>query len=93
MPVTAFYGELLLLLAETHSGLQTMVDTRSVGDDEGWSVISLSLLDGVHVLNRACTHGHLSHIYIAIAHCHHSEILLADLLSARCELGDCACRS
>ncbi len=34
VPVSAIDGELLLLLAQTHSGLETVVDTRSVGDDQ-----------------------------------------------------------
>ena len=81
MPVTAFYCKFLLPLAQAHTGLQTMVDTRCVSDDERWSIVSLSLLDDVHVLNRACTHSHLGYIDITIGHCHHSEVLLADFLS------------
>ena len=34
VPVAAFDCELLFFLAETHAGLETVVDTRSVGDDE-----------------------------------------------------------
>ena len=93
MPVTAFYGKFLFLLAQTHSGFQTMVDTRRVGDDEGWSVVGLRLLYGVEVLCRACSHGYLCDIDIAVAYRHHSKVLLADLLAACGKLGDCAGRS
>ena len=34
VPVTALDSEFLLLLAQTHAGLQTMVDTWSIGDEE-----------------------------------------------------------
>ena len=34
VPVTALDSELLLLLAETHASLETVVDTWSVSDDE-----------------------------------------------------------
>ena len=34
VPVTALYSELLLLLAQTHAGLETVVDTWSISDDE-----------------------------------------------------------
>lgn len=81
VPVTAVNGKFLLLLAQTHTSLQTVVDARSVGDDQGWTVVGLSLLYGVEVLCRACTHGHLCDIDIAIADGHHAEILLADLLA------------
>ena len=34
MPVTAINGELLFLLAQTHTCFKTMVDTGSVSDDQ-----------------------------------------------------------
>ena len=34
VPLAAIDGELLLLLAQTHSSLETVVDTRSIGDDQ-----------------------------------------------------------
>ncbi len=92
MPVTALYSELLLFLAQAHTSLQTVVDTRSVSDDERRSVISLCLFDSIEVLNRTCAHSNLSYIYIAIAHSHHSEILLANFLTACGKFGDSTCR-
>ena len=81
MPVTALYCEFLLLLAQTHTGLQTVVDTRCISYDEGWSVVSLSFLDGIEILSWRCAHCNLCNVNIAIAHCHHTEVLLAYLLA------------
>lgn len=81
VPVTAVNGKLLLLLAQTHTSLQTVIDARCVGDDEGRTVVGLGLLDGVEVLRWACTHSYLSDVNVAIADGHHTKILLADLLA------------
>ena len=47
VPVTALHSLLFLGLALTHTslGLQTVVDTGSVSDDDGRSMPSLSLAD------------------------------------------------
>ena len=92
VPVTALYGLLADSLSASHTALDTMIDTRCVGDDERWARISLGLLQYVEELCLRCSNRHLSNIYIAVGHCDSAQILLADALTHRCELSNCTYR-
>ena len=60
--------------------------TWSITDDQGWSVVCLSLSDCLNSLCRVCTKSDLCYIYIAIAHSDLCKRLLADLLTGSSEL-------
>ena len=70
-----------------------MVDTGSVSDYDGRTMISFSLCYSLEQLSLIGAHSYLSHIYIAIAHSHHAQILLASLFARSSELSYRACRS
>ena len=55
-------------------------------------MVGLGLLDDVEVLGLAGAHSHLRHIDVAVALGNHTEVFLADLLTAGGELGDSAGR-
>ena len=93
IPVTGINSQLLFILNLGHTLADTMVDTRSVSDDQGRSGISLCLGDGLDSLVLISAHGDLCYIYIAIAHCHSGQILLNGLLTVGSELSDSAFRS
>ena len=95
VPVTALNGTAFLSLRTTHAtlDLQTVVDTRSVGDDERRSGISLCLADSLQTLSVIGAHSHLSYINIAIGCSNHTEVLLADALTLSSKLSDSAQRS
>ena len=65
-----------------------MVDAGSVADDEGRSVIALGFLDRLQELVLVGAHGDLSDVDVAVAGCHHAQILLLGLLAAGRELRD-----
>ena len=92
VPVAALDGLLLLGLALAHAalGLQTVVDTGSVGDDDRRSVPSLGLADSLQGLSVVSTHGNLSDIDVAVGGSDHTEVLLADALTLGSELSDSA---
>ena len=92
MPVAALDGLLLLVLRATHTDLDAVVDAGCVADDERRAVVGLGLLDDVEVLGLAGAHSHLRHIDVAVALGNHTEVFLADLLTAGGELGDSAGR-
>ena len=93
MPVTSLNRQLLLGLSLAHTLLDTMVDTRSVSDDQGRSRICLCLCDGLHTLIEVRTHGNLRHIYITVAHGDGSQVFLLGVFTAGCELSDRSGRS
>ena len=95
VPVTALNSLLLLGLALTHTalGLQTVVDTWSVSDDDRRSVPSLSLADSLESLCVVSTHSNLSYVYITVSGSNHTQILLADALTLSSELSNSTKRS
>ena len=88
MPVAALDSLGLLGLALTHAtlGLEAVVDTRSVGDDERRSGVSLSLADGLEALCVVGTHSNLCYVDVAIGCLHEAEVLLLDTLAGSSEL-------
>ena len=93
MPVTACDSLLADSLRTRHTTLDTVVDTRSVGNDKRRSGICLGFLQHVEQLVLRSADRNLSHIHITIGHGHGTEILLADTLAARSELGNGTDRS
>ena len=94
VPVATLYGESLLVLAATHvatilgRALDTVVDTRSVGDDERRTIVGLSLADSLQRLLVVGTHGDLGHIDVAVGGLHQTEVLLAHALATGGKLSD-----
>ncbi len=85
VPVAAFHSPLALFHALAH--IDTVVDTRSVGDDQGRTVVALRLDHGLEQLIAVGAHGHRGHVHIAVGHGHQAQILLAGGLAAGGELG------
>src|SRR5699024_8642371 len=71
-----------------HTLLDTMVDTRSISNDQGRTRICLCLCQSFHSLVEVSAHGDLSNIYIAIAHGDRSHVFLLHFFTACCELSD-----
>ena len=69
-----------------------MVDARCVSDDDGRSVVSFSFLNSLEELSLICAHCDLRDIDVAVAHCHHAEVLLLGPLACCRELCDRAGR-
>ena len=92
MPVAGFYCQLFFGLCFAHALLDSMVDTRSIGDDQRRARISLRFRDSLYGLVEISTHSDLSNIYITIAHSNGSKIFLFHFLAACSELGDCTRR-
>ncbi len=88
MPVAASNGISLFLLTLAHAFLQSVVDTRSVGDDKRRTVVSLRLADGLQRLCLVCTHCNLGNIHIAVGRSHQAEVFLAHSLACCGKLGD-----
>ena len=86
VPVAALDGLLHLSLAVGHAALDAVHLAGSVADDEGGTVIGLSLLNGLEGLSGVSAHGYLSHIHIAVAHGDLSQRLLLGLLTGSGEL-------
>ena len=74
LPVTCRNCLLLFDLAVGH--IDTVVDTRSVADDEGRTVISFCFLEGIDVLIHISAHSNLSNVYVTVAHSHLAEVFL-----------------
>ena len=68
IPVTGQNSSLLLGLSNAHTALYTVVDTRSISDDDGRTVIALGLFKGLDALVVIGTHCNLCYVYIAVAH-------------------------
>ena len=79
--VATLHSLLTYGLCAGHTALDTVVDTRSVGDDERWAWVCLSLLKHVEELLLRCSDRYLSNVYIAVGHCNSADILLADALT------------
>ena len=86
VPVAALDGLLHLSLAVGHAALDAVHLAGSIADDEGGTMIGLSLLNGLEGLSGVSTHSHLSHIHIAVAHGDLRQGLFLDLLAGRGEL-------
>src|SRR5699024_9385742 len=87
-----FYCQFFLCLCFAHTLLDTVVDTRSVSNDQGRSRISLSLCDRFYGLCVVSAHSDLSNVYIAVAHCDACQVFLLHFFTACCELCNCAGR-
>ena len=90
VPVAALDGLLHLSLAVGHAALDAVHLAGSIADDEGGTMIGLSLLNGLEGLSGVSTHSHLSHIHIAVAHGDLRQALLLDFLTGSRELSDLA---
>ena len=90
MPVAGSNSFGLFGLALTHTGLQSVVDTRCVGNDKRWAWISLGLADSLESLGLVGTHCNLSHVNVAVGGCHEAKVFLADALTLGCKLSNCA---
>ena len=92
VPVTGSYGLLHLQHGLVHTGLDAVVDTRCICDDEGRSFVSFSFFKSSYGLLGVSTHSDLSYINIAVSHSDLSEVFLLDFLTCCCELGNCSDR-
>ena len=90
VPVAALHSFLLLGLALAHAtlGLQTVVDTRSVSNDDRRAVPCLGLADGLQALCVVGAHGDLCHIHISVGGGDHAQVFLADALALGGKLCD-----
>ena len=70
-----------------HSALSDSVKfTRSVTDDQGWSVVSFCLYETFYSLVRVSAQSDLCYVYVAIAHSDLSKALLAYFFTSSSEL-------
>ena len=69
----------------------TVVDTRSVSDDQGRSVISFCLSDCLDSLVEVSADRDMSNIYVTVCDGHACEVFLLGLLAGCCELCDSTC--
>ena len=88
MPVTCCNCSLLFGLSQVHTTLDTMVDTRSVCDNDGRTRIAFSFYESLHTLVVISTLCDLSNVYITIAHCDSCKVFLLNVLTSCCELSD-----
>ena len=89
VPVTCLNCQFLLSLSFCHTLLDTMVDTWSVSNDQGWSWICLSLSQiALAVWCRVSTHGDLCYIYITVGHCNACKVFLLGLFTTSSELSN-----
>ena len=65
-----------------------MVDAGRVTDDDGRTLVGLSLLDGLDQLIGIGAHGALGHIDVIVGHHQHAKVFLLGLLAAGLELGN-----
>src|SRR5699024_5546452 len=92
MPVSTLNSQFFLCLSFAHTFLDTMVDTWSVSDDQGWSRISFCFCNSFNSLIEVSTHSDLCYVYITIAHSNGSHIFLLSLFTACSELCNSTCR-
>ena len=90
MPVACVNSLLHLQLAVLHTALDTVHLAGSVTDDQGRTVVGLSLGESLQELVHVSAHSHLSHVDVAIAHGDLSQRLLGDLLTGSGELSHLA---
>ena len=91
VPVACLDCLLFLGDGEAHGALHVVLDARAVADDEGRSVIGLSLADGAQCLVGVGTQGNLCDVDVSIAHCHHAQVFLPGHFAACRKLGNCRC--
>ena len=77
MPVSAFNSSSFFGLSFTHTFLQTVVDTRSISDNNRRSVVSFSFANSFQSLSLISTHSDLCAIYITVSRSDQTEIFLA----------------
>ena len=92
MPVSGLDSQLFLSLSLRHTLLDTVVDARCVAQNDGRSVICLSLCECLDALIEVSAHRNLCDVDIAVAHHHGSQILLLGLLAGCRKLSDCTGR-
>ena len=76
-PLSCFDCEFLFVLAVRH--VNTVVDARSISDDERRSVVFLCFGHSLYKLVVVCAH---CNVDVAVSHGNHSEIFLSNFLSA-----------
>ena len=81
-----------MLLSYLEAALDTVVDTRCIADNEGRSLVSFCFCESLDELVLVRSHCNLSNVNVAVAHSHHAEILLLDVLTACSELGNSTLR-
>ena len=93
LPVTGSYCKFTFFLGFTHTKFQTMIDTWSIGNNQGWSWISFSFLNGFEILTLVRANRNLGYINITIAHSHHTKVFLTNSFTRSCKFGNSAKRS
>ena len=93
VPVAGGYCLLLFRLGDTHAALDTMVDARSVSDNDRRTIVAFRLGKGLNALIVVSAHSHLGNVYIAIAHSDAGQILFLGSLTGSSELSDGTNRS
>ena len=91
VPVTCVDSLLLFELRVAH--VDTVVDTRSVADDERRSVVIFGFDDRVEELLLVGAHSALSNVNVTVTHSDHAEVFLLDSLTAGSEFSDGTGRS
>ena len=92
IPVTAFDSEFFFCLALAHALTDTMVDARSVADNQGRAMVSFSFGDSFEELVLVSAHSYLSYVNIAVGNSHHAEVLLLGAFAGSSELCDSCSR-
>src|SRR5699024_206570 len=90
VPVAAIHSLLHFLLAVGPAALDGVHLAGSIADDEGGTMIGLSLGDGLDGLSGVGAHSHLSHVHIAVLHGDLGEALLLHLLTGSGKLSHLA---
>ena len=69
------------LLSLAHAGFDTVVDTRSVSDDQRRSVVCFCFADSLESLSLVSAHSDLSYVYITVGSSDKTEVFLANTLT------------
>ena len=88
VPVAAIHSFLDMGLSDAHTLADTVVDARSVSDDEGWTLICFCFFDGFDSLVHVGAETDLRNINVAIDGLHHAEVFLVGLLTSSSELSN-----
>ncbi len=91
-PVSCLCSQTFFLNGLAHALLDAVVDTRSISEDEGRSVVSFRFVDSLDSLVEVRADVDAGDIDIAVSHGHTCQILLLCLLAGSSELCDRACR-
>src|SRR5699024_9402453 len=74
-----------------------MVNTWSISNNDGWSIVAFCLRNSLYTLVVISTHSDLSYINITIANRNSCQIFLLNIFTTCCELSDstdwCSLRS